>query len=137
MNDHAQRTLSKGHRQEEGLQRLKHLSMKSIFDVPAQDLDEIFEEREDIHARVSRARGRAPAAAIPAAIDPGMWLNMVKVKTPYLADLELKSMKNYILDYKRYSQRCPQQMLSRMQQFILEVICDEEGIAWEEVQDVG
>ena len=69
----------------------------------------------------------------PAAINSGMWLNMVNVKTPYLADLELESMKKFILDYKRYSQKCPQQLLRRMQQFILEeqleVICDEEGIA--------
>ena len=101
--------------------------------MPGQDLDEIFEEREDILARVPRARGRAPAAALPAAIDPGMWLNMVNVKTPYLADLELESMKIFILDYKRYSQKCPQQLLRRMQTFILEEqleeICDEEGIA--------
>ena len=50
-------------------------------------------ELEDIPARVSRARERAQAAALPAAIDPGMWLNMVNVKTPYLADLKLESMK--------------------------------------------
>ena len=62
------------------------------MDAPAQDLDDIFEEREDIHARAPRARGRAPAAAFPAAIDPGMWLNMVKA--PYLSDLELEIMKN-------------------------------------------
>ena len=69
--------------------------------MPAQDLGDIFEEREDIPARVPRVRGRAPAAALPAAIDPGMWLNMDNVKTPYLADLELGSVKRFSLDYKR------------------------------------
>ena len=77
--------------------------------------------------------------ALPAATDPGMSLNMVNVKTPYLADLELESTKKIILDNKRYSQKCPQQLLHRMQQFILEeqleVLCDEEGIAWDEVQE--
>ena len=50
----------------------------------------VFEEREDIPARVPRARGRAPVAALPAAIDPGKWLKMVNVN-PNLADLELES----------------------------------------------
>ena len=69
-----------------------------------------------------------------------MWLNMVNVKTPYLADLELESMKKMILDYKRHSQKCPRQLLRRMQQFILEeqlVICDEEVIAWDEVPELA
>jgi len=51
---------------------------------------------------------------------PGMWLNMVNVNPPYLADLEIESMKKIILDYKRYSQRCPRQLLRNMQQFVLE-----------------
>ena len=50
-------------------------------------------------------------------------------------------MKKNILDYKRYSQKCPQQLLRRMKQFILEeqlkVICEGEGITWEEVQELA
>jgi hypothetical protein len=67
----------------------------------------------------------APAAAAaaflaPLAVDPGMWLSMVNVKPPQLADLEVESMKKFILDFKRYAQRCPPQLLRRMQHFILE-----------------
>ena len=139
MNDRAQRALVRGQRREEAA-AAQAPQQEVDLDAPVQDLDEIFEEREDIHARAPRARGRAPAAAFPAAIDPGMWLNMVNIKAPYLSDLELESMKKFILDYKRYSQRCPQQLLRRMQQFILEeqleVICEAAGIAWEEVQEL-
>ena len=42
------------------------MSKKENPDVPAKDLDDIFEEREDYPARVTRARERAPAAALPA-----------------------------------------------------------------------
>ena len=64
-----------------------------------------------------RSRVGPPAAvAIPAPIDPGMWLNMVNVKPRHLADLEVDSMKKFILDYKPYSQKCPRQMLRKMQQ---------------------
>jgi hypothetical protein len=45
---------------------------------------------------------------------------MVNVKSPQLADLEIESMKKFILDYKRYSQKCPEQLCRRMQYFILE-----------------
>ena len=107
MNDRAQRALAWGLRWEEAA-AAQALEQEVDLDVPAQDLDDIFEEREDIPARAPRARGRAPAAAFPAAIDPGMWLNMVNVKAPYLSDLELESMTKFILDYKRYSQKCPQ-----------------------------
>ena len=106
MNDRAQRALVRGQRREEAA-AAQAPQQEVDLDAPVQDLDDIFEEREDIHARAPRARGRAPAAAFPAAIDPGMWLNMVNVKAPYLSDLELESMKKFILDYKRYSQRCP------------------------------
>ena len=114
MNDRAQRALERGQRRDEAA-AAQALEQEVDLDVPAQDRDGIFEEREDIPARVPRARGRAPAAAFPAAIDPGMWLNMANVKTPYLADLELESMKKFILDYKRYSQKFPQKLLRRMQ----------------------
>ena len=46
-------------------------------------------------------------------------------------------MKKFILDYKQYSQKCPRQLLRKMQQFILEekleVIYDENGREYEEV----
>jgi len=93
MNDRAQRALVRGQRREEAA-AAQAPQQEVDLDAPAQDLDDIFEEREDIPARALRARGRAPAAAFPAAIDPGMWLNMVNVKTPYLADLELESLKS-------------------------------------------
>ena len=35
---------------------------------------------------------RGPAVTPPLALDPGMWLNMVNVKPPYLPDLEIESM---------------------------------------------
>ncbi len=106
--------------------------------------DEILEEREAVPLRIripgARARGGPPAAAIPAPIDPGMWLSMVNVKPPHLADLEVESMKKFILDYKRYSQKCPRQLLRKMQQFILEeqleVICDEDGREYEEIAEL-
>ena len=64
---------------------------------------------------------------------------MVNVKPPHLADLEVESMKKFILDYKRYSQKCPRQ-LRKMQQFILErqleVICDKDGRDYEEVVEL-
>ena len=55
-------------------------------------------------------------------MDPGLWLHMVNVKPPYLLDLEIESIKKFILEYKRYSQKCPRQLLRSMQQFVLEFI---------------
>ena len=64
-------------------------------------------------------------------MDPGMWLNMVTVKSPYLVDLEIESMIEFILSYKRYAQKFPCQLLRSMQQFILEerldILCSEAG----------
>ena len=61
---------------------------------------------------------------------------MINVKPPHLSDLEVESMKKFILDYKRYSQKCPRQWLRKMQQFMLEeqleVISDEDGRDYEE-----
>jgi len=37
-----------------------------------------------------------------------------------IADLDVESMKKFILDYKRYSLKCLRQLLRKMQQFILE-----------------
>ena len=53
------------------------------------------------------------------------------VKPPHLADLEVESMKKFILHWKRYSQKSTRQLLRKMLQLILEdpleVICDEDG----------
>jgi len=66
---------------------------------------DILEQRDQVPLRIyisrARSRGRCPAVENPAAIDPGMWLSMVKPS--HLADLEVESMKEFILDYKRYS----------------------------------
>jgi len=73
--------------------------------------EEILEKRDDVPLRIrilcARARGGPPAAAAAAAaaaagamsapINPGMWLNMVDVKLPHLAGLEVDSMKNLSL----------------------------------------
>jgi hypothetical protein len=75
------------------------------------------EDDEEGHLEVP-VPARAAAAVPP--LDPGMWLNMVNVKPPQLLDLELGSMKKFILDYKRYAQKCPQPLLRGMQHFILE-----------------
>ena len=65
---------------------------------------------------------------------------MVNFKPPHLSYLEVESMKKFILDYKRYSQKCPRQLLWKMQQFILEeqldVICDEDGREFEEIVEL-
>ena len=87
--------------------------------------------------RVPQRRVRGPAVVPPLALDPGMWLNMVNVKPPYLADLEIESMKKFVLDYKRYSRKCPRQLLLNMWQFILEehldIIVSESGRKIDEV----
>ena len=58
--------------------------------------------------------------ALPLALDTEIWLNIVDVKTPYITDLEIEGTKIIILNYKRYSYKCPRQLLPNMQQFILE-----------------
>ena len=40
--------------------------------------------------RVPRGRTQPPRAVLALAMDPGMWLNMVNVKPPYLVDLEVE-----------------------------------------------
>ena len=46
-----------------------------------------------------------------------------ETKDPYIRFwvilLEIESMKKFILQYKRYSQKCPRQLLRSMQQFVL------------------
>jgi len=51
---------------------------------------------EEAPERVPYTRVHGPSVAPPS--DPGMWLNMVNVKPPYLADLEIESMKKFMLD---------------------------------------
>ena len=51
----------------------------------------------------------------PLAMYPGMWLNMVNIKPPSLVNLEIESMKKIILEYKRYAQKGPRQLLRSMQ----------------------
>ena len=65
------------------------------------------DDRVEEVVRVPRGRAQPPRAVPALAMDPGMWLNMVNVKPPYLVDLEIESMKKFILEYKRYSQKCP------------------------------
>jgi len=62
---------------------------------------------------------------------------MFNVKPPHLADLEVESMKKFILDYQRYSTR---PSLRKMQQFILEEqleeFCDEDRREYEDVVEL-
>jgi len=55
-----------------------------------------------------------------------------------LADLE--SMQKFILDYKRYSQKRPRQLLRKMKQLILEdqieIICDEDNREYEDIVEL-
>ena len=51
--------------------------------------------------RVLHGRARPPAVIVPWVIDPGLWLNMVRVN---FLDLEIEIMNYFILKYKRY---CP------------------------------
>jgi len=114
-----------------------HRNWQEVYpNEPAPDLLSICEQWEDINRKSTkrereRERKWASAAALPVAIDPVIRLNMVNLKTPYLTNLALNSMWwKFILDYKQYSQKCPEQFLWRMQRFILEeqleVICNEE-----------
>ena len=110
MDERGQRALARRNRREVAVVGQEGPREEEIVEADAAE-DEILEEREDVPVRIRIPAGRArvgpPAAAIPAAIDPGMWLSMVNVKPPHLADLEVESMKKFILDYKRYSQKCP------------------------------
>ena len=50
-------------------------------------------------------------------------------------------MKKFILEYKRYAQKCPRQLLRSMQQFVLEehleIICNESEEEMEQFMDLG
>ena len=51
------------------------------------------EELGEAPVRVPQRKRRGPSVALPLALDTEIWLNMVDVKTPYLADLEIESTK--------------------------------------------
>jgi len=70
--------------------------------------------------RVPHGRAQPPRAVPTLAMDPGMWLNMVNVTSPYLVDFEIKSMKTFISEYKSNSQKCPRRLLRSMLQFVLQ-----------------
>ena len=65
---------------------------------------------------------------------------MVNVKSSYLVDLEVDGMKKFILEYKRYSQKCVRQLLRSMQQFVfeehLEIIWTEDDQELEEAMEL-
>ena len=52
---------------------------------------------EEVPVRVPQRRVRGPAVVPQLTLDPGMWLNIVNVKSPYLSDLEIYFEK-FILD---------------------------------------
>jgi hypothetical protein len=70
-----------------------------------------------------------------------MWLSMVNVMPPQLLDLEIESMKKFILEYKGYAQKCPEPLSRKMQHFILEehldVIAENDFQDRDEVMDLG
>jgi hypothetical protein len=105
----------------------------------AEFAEEVEDEDEGLPVPNPEVAVAAPAG--PIAVDPGMWLSMVNVKPPQLADLEIESMKKFILDYKRYAQKCPEQLLRSMQQFILEdhldVIIENSEMARREVMGLN
>ena len=81
--------------------------------------EEILEEKEALPLRCSRCKGSRWTSSSSYSC-PNRYeneLSMVNVKSPHLSDLEVESMKKFILDYKRCSQKCPRQLLRKMQQF--------------------
>ena len=103
MNARGQRALARRHCREAA----EVVREEEIVESDTEE-EEILEKRDAAPLRiripVSRALGYPPADPISAPIDPGMWLNMINVKTPHLA---VDSMKKFTLDYKRYSQKYP------------------------------
>ena len=77
-------------------------------------------DNELLEEVVSAPHGRArpPGVVVPLAKDLGLWLTMLNVKSPHLLDVEIDSMKKFILELKRCSPKCPRQLLRSMQQFV-------------------
>jgi hypothetical protein len=97
-----------------------------------------------------RGLGADAPAITPVVIVPGMWRSMVNIKSPQLFDMELESMKKFILEYKRYAQKCPEALRRKMQHFLLkehlDVIAENESpytdpmklkSQWVQVHSVG
>ena len=81
-------------------------SLAAVEDeIEEEDSDEN-EEMDEAFVRVPQRRVRGPVVTPPLTLDPGMWLNMVHVKPPCIDNLQIETMKKFILDYKRYSQKC-------------------------------
>jgi hypothetical protein len=55
---------------------------------------------------------------------------MIFMQSEIEIEIEIESTKKLILEYKRYSQKCPRQLLRSMQQFMLEehldILCSED-----------
>jgi hypothetical protein len=135
MADRARRAEARAQRRQEAAEAV----VAGQENVNEEDSDDN-EEMEEVPVRVPQRKARGPAVVPQLALDPGMWMNMVNVKPPYLPDLEIESMKKFILEYKRYSQKCPRQLLRNMQQFILEdhmeMIVSESGQEYDEIMDL-
>jgi len=89
--------------------------------------------------RAPHGRARPPAVVASLAMAPGLRLDMVNVKPSYSLDLEIDCMKQLILEYKRYTQKWPRQLLRSMQQFVLEehldILCNEDWRSRELARD--
>ena len=55
-------------------------------------------EIEEEVVRVPRERAQLPMAIPSLAMDPGMWLNMVNVKSPYLVDFGNQEYEKNVVD---------------------------------------
>ena len=106
MADRARRAEARVQRQKEAVGALA-----AIEDPMDEEDSDDNEEKEEAPVRVPQKRVRGPAMSPPLALDPGIRLNMVNLKPPYLADLKIESMKKFIFDHKRYSHKFPRQFL--------------------------
>ena len=95
MADRARRAEARAQRRQDAVDTLA--SVENPIDEEDSDDNE---EMKEAHARTPYRRVPGPAVAPQLALPhPGMRLNMVNVKPLYLADLEIESMKTFILDY--------------------------------------
>ena len=84
MADRARRAEDRAQRRQEDVDALA--AVEDPFNNEVLDDNE---EMGEAPVRVPQRKVRGLAVASPLALDPGMWLNMVNVKPPYLADLEI------------------------------------------------